>query len=141
MSATTAAVPSSRDFTLVGVAYGTFVLGLFLFWPSVIGLVLAYVKRGDVAGSMLESPYRWLIRTFWWSALWWAVIIAAMLSVIIPNALVIGDAARTGNYLSIPWSLIGAAIAGAMALAIVWFWTVYRLLRGVIRLADGRVVP
>ena len=141
MNASTAAVPSSREFTLVGVAYGAFGLGLLLFWPSVIGLVLAYVKKSDVAGSMLESHYRWLIRTFWWSVLWWAVIITAMLWVIVPNALVIGEAARTGNYLSIPWSLIGAAIAGGLALSIVWFWTVYRLIRGVIRLSDGRALP
>jgi len=54
---------------------------------------------------------------------------------------VIANAARTGDYLTIPWSMIGAAIAGAFVLAFVWLWVVYRLTRGALRLSDGRAVP
>jgi len=50
-------VPSSREFTLVGIAYGLHVTGLFLIWPALIGLVLDYIKRGDVEGTVLESHY------------------------------------------------------------------------------------
>jgi uncharacterized membrane protein len=134
-------IPSSREFTFVGVAYGIYVLGLFLFWPLLIGVVLAYVKRNDVGGTMLESHYGWLIRTFWWWTVLWTAIIVAMLAVIVPNAMLIAAAVRSGDYLSIPWSLIGAAIGGGIALSVVWFWAVYRLIRGVLRLADGRPVP
>jgi len=134
-------IPPSREFTFVGVAYGLHVTGLFLFWPSFIGIVLDYVKRGDVAGSMLESHYGWLIRTFWWSLLWGGLILAAMLYVIVPNAAHIHELTRTGNYLSIPWSLIAAGVLGGIGLALVWFWIVYRLTRGILRLSDGRSVP
>jgi len=134
-------VPSSREFTLVGIAYGLHVTGLFLFWPAVIGLVLDYVKRGDVEGTVLESHYRWLIRTFWWSLLWGGLILVAMLWVIVPEAMRVASLARSGNYLSIPWSFIAAAVLGGIGLSVVWFWTAYRFTRGILRLSDGRAVP
>ena len=134
-------VPSSREFTFVGIAYGLHVTGLFLFWPALIGLVLDYIKRGDVEGTVLESHYAWLIRTFWWSLLWGGVILGAMLWAIIPNAMLVAELARSGNYLSVPWSIIGAAVLGGIGLSVVWFWTVYRFTRGILRLSDGRAVP
>jgi uncharacterized membrane protein len=139
--AATETVPSTREFTFIGIAYGIYVLGLFTFWPLIAGVVLAYIKRSDVAGSFLESHYGWLIRTFWWWSILWALIVAGMLAAIIPNALVLAAAARSGDYFSIPWSILAAAIAGGIALSIVWVWAAYRLVRGVLRLADGRPVP
>ena len=32
---------------------------------GLIGIIMAYVKRGDATGTWLASHYRWLIRTFW----------------------------------------------------------------------------
>lgn len=133
-------VPSSRDFTLLGITYGLYGIGLFLIWPTVIGLVLAYVKRHDVP-ALLSSHYRWLINTFWWWAIAWAVIIGAMLVVIVPNAFEIESAVQAGQYFNIPWELVGAGVFGGLAIAIVWLWVVYRLIRGAIRLSDGRAAP
>ena len=64
----------------VGLALGAFgaatVLGSFLFgWPSIIAVVINYVKRSEARGSWLESHFEWQIRTFWF-ALAWAVIVA-----------------------------------------------------------------
>lgn len=140
MSATET-VPSSREFTLVGVTYGVYVMGLFLFWPLLVGIAIAYVKRRDVEDTILESHYGWLIRTFWWWTVLWVAIIATMAAVVVPDALVVAEAARTGNYLGIPWSIIGAGVLGGIALSAVWFWVVYRLIRGTLRLSDGRGVP
>jgi uncharacterized membrane protein len=134
-------VPSSREFTLVGVAYGIFATGLFMLWPLLIAIVLAYVKRGDVEDTLLESHYRWLIRTFWWWTLWWVLIIAGMAAAVVPDAVEVARAARSGDYYGVPWSILGAAVAGGIALSAVWFWAVYRVARGVLRLADGRAVP
>ena len=134
-------VPSSREFSFVGIAYGLHVTGLFLLWPALIGLVLDYIKRADVEGTVLGSHYAWLIRTFWWSLLWGGLILGAMLWAIIPNAMMVAELARSGNYLSIPWSIIGAAVLGGIGLSVVWFWTVYRFTRGILRLSDGRAVP
>lgn len=134
------AVPSSRNFTLVGATYGLYGIGLFMLWPTLFGLVIAYVKRHDVP-PLLSSHYRWLINTFWWWLLLWSVTLAAMLVVIIPNAIEIESAVHSGQYFNIPWELIGAGTLGGLVLAVVWLWVVYRLVRGAIRLSDGRAAP
>ena len=125
----------------MGLAYGLHVTGLFLVWPTFIGVVLDYVKRGDVEGTILESHYGWLIRTFWWSFLLGGLILGAMLAVIVPNAILVAELARTGKYLSVPWSIIAAAVLGGIGLSVVWFWVAYRLTRGILRLSDGRAAP
>lgn len=52
--------------TLVLVAYGCFALGWFLGGvPVIAGLILLYLKRDDAAGTVYESHFTWLIRTFW----------------------------------------------------------------------------
>ena len=142
MSTTNAseAIPSSQAFTIVGLTYGLYGLGLFLVWPTLIGVIIAYVKRHEVP-ELLASHYRWLISTFWWWLVVWTVLLGAMLSVLIPNAIDIERAVRAGQYFNIPWELIGAAILGGLGLAIVWLWVVYRLIRGAVRLSDGRAAP
>jgi len=125
---------------MVGVTYGLYGLGLLMLWPTLIGVVIAYVKRHDVP-ELLSSHYRWLIRTFWWWLVAWIVIIGAMLTVMIPNAIDIEGAVQSGQYFNIPWELIGAAVLGGFGLLIVWLWVVYRLIRGAVRLSDGRPAP
>ena len=133
------AIPSSQAFTLVGVTYGLYGFGLFLVWPALIGVVIAYVKRQDVP-EILASHYRWLINTFWWWLIAWGVVIGAMLVVIVPNALEI-ERTMTSGSISVPWELMGAGIFGGLGVAIVWLWVVYRLIRGAIRLSDGLAAP
>ena len=58
----------------VGLAIGAFgaatVLGSFIFgWPSIIAVIINYVKRGDARGTWLESHFDWQIRTFWYAVL------------------------------------------------------------------------
>ena len=125
---------------MVGVTYGLYGLGLFLFWSVLIGVIIAYVKRRDVP-ELLASHYRWLISTFWWWLVAWTVIIGAMLTVMIPHAIDIESAVQSGQYFNIPWELIGAAVLGGLGVAIVWLWVVYRLIRGALRLSDGQAAP
>ena len=59
----------------VGLAIGAFgastVIGTFIFgWPSIIAVIINYVKRGDARGTWLESHFTWQIRTFWYAVLW-----------------------------------------------------------------------
>ncbi|MGH6611824.1 MAG: DUF4870 family protein [Burkholderiaceae bacterium] len=131
---------STQSFTLVGITYGLYAIALFLIWPVLIGVVIAYVKRNDVA-PILASHYRWLINTFWWWLISWAILITAMLVVLVPNAFEIERAVQTNQYFNIPWEFIGAGLFGGLAIAIVWLWVVYRLIRGAIRLSDGREAP
>ena len=51
---------------VVGIVGTATVIGAFLLgWPSIIAVIISYVKRGDVQGTWLESHFRWQIRTFW----------------------------------------------------------------------------
>ena len=59
---------------LTGIIGAATVVGAFLTgWPSIIAVILNYVKRGEARGTWLESHFRWQIRTFWWGLLWGAI--------------------------------------------------------------------
>ena len=56
---------------LTGIIGAATIVGAFLTgWPSIIAVILNYVKRGEVRGTWLESHFRWQIRTFWYGLLW-----------------------------------------------------------------------
>ena len=97
---------------VVGIAGTATVVGSFVgSVPSIVAVILNYVKRGDARGSWLESHYRWQIRTFWFAIGW--VLLAAILVL----------------------TLIGIPVAFAI-LAGVSLWLVYRIARGWLRLRD-----
>lgn len=109
----------------LGLVIGAFgaasVLGSFLFgWPSIVAVILSYVKRGDARGTWLESHYDWAIRTFW-LALLWALLVAL---VSIPLAVVLVG--------------IGTWVLGMFLLGL---WAIYRIARGWLRLKDGQAMP
>lgn len=68
----TTAIYALHAFSLLTGILGTAtVVGAFLTgWPSIVAVILNYVKRGDVRGTWLDSHFRWQIRTFWFGALW-----------------------------------------------------------------------
>lgn len=108
----------------LGLAIGAFgaatVVGSFLFgWPSIIAVIINYVKRGDARGTWLESHFTWQIRTFWFAMLWGLIILCS------------------GLLLAIV--LVGFAIwiIGLFALGI---WAIYRIARGWMRLRDRQAV-
>ena len=56
----------------LGLVLGAFgaasIVGSFLFgWPSIIAVIINYVKRSEVRGSWLDSHFSWQIRTFWFA--------------------------------------------------------------------------
>jgi uncharacterized membrane protein len=101
---------------LTGILTAATIVGAFLTgWPSIIAVILNYVKRGDVNGSWLESHFKWQIRTFWFGLLWICVCGAFILMTF-------------GIGLLIAWLPIG----------IVALWFIYRIVKGWVRLRDGR---
>src|SRR5574340_1483295 len=59
---------------VTGIIGAATVVGAFLTgWPSLIGVILNYVKRREARGTWLESHFRWQIRTFWFGLLWVAL--------------------------------------------------------------------
>ena len=56
---------------LTGILGAATVIGAFLVgWPSVLAVILNYVKRSEARGTWLESHFRWQMRTFWFGLLW-----------------------------------------------------------------------
>jgi uncharacterized membrane protein len=101
---------------LTGILGAATVIGAFLTgWPSIIAVILNYVKRGDVRGTWLESHFRWQIRTFWFGLLWVAL---CLLFVI----------ATFGIGIIVAW----------LPMMLVGFWFIYRIARGWLALNDGR---
>lgn len=56
--------------TLTTVIYALYAASLLVGITSLVAIVINYIKKEDVAGSFLESHFRWQIRTFWFSLLW-----------------------------------------------------------------------
>ena len=74
-------------------------------WPSIIAVILNYIKRDEARGTFLESHFRWQIRTFWFTLMWLCIIVLFWLT------------------------LLGIPIAFALSLG-VGIWVLYRVMRG-----------
>ena len=102
---------------LTGIFGAASVIGAFLVgWPSIIAVIINYVKRSDVAGTWLESHFRWQIRTFWFAVLWVVVAVLMFLTVI-----------------GIPFALLAMGLVG--------LWILYRVARGWLALSGQRGMP
>lgn len=104
----------------IGLGIGIFsaisVAGAFVFcWPSIIAIVLNYVKREEVAGSILASHFIWQADTFWRCAI----------------ALLVGFVL----YLLLVGFLINWLIFGLTGL-----WVIHRIAKGWLALRDGKPV-
>ena len=68
---------------IIGVTTAATVVGAFVFGiPSIIAVVINYLKRADASKTFLESHFRWQIRTFWFALLWSLVSMALIATVI-----------------------------------------------------------
>src|SRR5262245_41319446 len=56
---------------LIGITTAATIVGAFVFGlPSIVAVIISYLKRGEARGTWLESHFRWQIRTFWFALLW-----------------------------------------------------------------------
>lgn len=67
---------------LTQAVYILYALSYFTGITAIVGIVINYVKKDDVAGTWLESHFRWQIRTFWFGLLW-AILGGIMIFVLI----------------------------------------------------------
>ena len=105
---------------LIGILGSATVVGGFIFGiPSIIAVVMNYVRRADARGSYLESHFSWQLRTFWFAAL--AATIVFLLSFPLFFVLV--------GFLTFP---VGIFLVGV--------WIIYRVVRGWLRLRDGQAI-
>ncbi len=95
----------------VGIASSATVVGSFVgSLPSIVAVILNYLKRGEARGTWLASHYRWQIRTFWYALLWIAI----------------------GGLLVL--TVVGIPVALGVFLAIT-LWIIYRIAHGWTRLS------
>jgi uncharacterized membrane protein len=78
---------------------------------SIVGIIIAYLKRRDLAGTVFESHMTSAIRTFWIS------VIFSIFGVVL---LVVG--------------------IGVLVLVVIWIWFAFRSIRGLVRALDGRPI-
>ena len=101
---------------LTGILGAATVIGAFLTgWPSIIAVILNYIKRGAVQGTWLESHFRWQIRTFWFGLLWVSLCVLFIVGTL-------------GVGILIAW----------LPLAIITIWFIYRIARGWMALRDAK---
>ena len=93
------------------VVYGLQALSFFFGGPALIGLIINYVKRDDARGTLYESHFNWQIRTFWWGLAWFAL---GCILVIVGVGLIILFAS--------------------------WVWVIYRVVKGWLKLIEGKAV-
>jgi uncharacterized membrane protein len=111
MSEPTPDQPKQVDLrVLTHVVYGLFALGLVT-WvfaaATVAAIVIIYVKRADVAGTVYASHFNWLSYTFWWALLW---VLVSLL----------------GTYIFI----------GYLGLVVTTVWALYRVVKGWLALLE-----
>lgn len=106
------AIPSREEAALrrlTAIVYGLQLAGYFTGISPVAGVIINYVKRDAVAGTWLESHFRWQMRTFWIAL---AASIVGILSLFV---------------------FIGLFVLGVAAM-----WFLYRGIKGWIELSEGR---
>ena len=101
--------------TLTHIAYGLFAIGILSMGmfgaAAVAAVILLFVKRADAAGTVYALHFDWMLYTFWWGALWFAVSALATL-------------------VHIGW--VGVVATGV--------WEIYRLIKGWLALYESRTV-
>ena len=101
---------------VIGIVSAAAIITSFLIGvPSIIAVIMNYMKRAEASGTRLESHFRWQIRTFWSGVIW-----VALCSLFVVLTLGLG--------LFIVW----------LPLGILGLWFVYRIARGWLALRDRR---
>ena len=95
--------------TITTVVYALQAASFLIGITAIVAVIVNYVKKSDAQGTWLESHFRWQIRTFWFALLWSVV---GVLSI----------------YL----------VVGSFILIANGIWVIYRIVRGWLRLADGK---
>ncbi|MEP7261573.1 MAG: hypothetical protein ABI669_10250 [Usitatibacter sp.] len=100
------------------ILYFMHLLAPFTLWTlSLVAVIIGAINRDAVQGTWVESHYSWLLRTFLWGILWLVVTTVAFAITLIGLLL-----------LWLPWGILT-------------IWYLYRVIRGWMRLNDGKAAP
>lgn len=98
---------SKKDLTMI--VYGLYAASLLVGITGLVAIIINHVKRDDMAGTYLESHFRWQMRTFWFGLLWAVLGFVTM--------------------------FIGV---GIVVLLVNYVWFIYRIIKGFLRFNDGK---
>jgi uncharacterized membrane protein len=97
--------------TITTVVYALQALSFIWGLPALVAVIINYVKRDDARGTLYESHFDWQIKSFWWGLL---------------------------------WSVLGIALTfiliGFVVLVVAYVWMIYRVVKGWLKLAEGKPV-
>lgn len=100
---------TDADQRLTAVIYLLYALAFISGFTELIAIIINYVKKDDVAGTWLESHFRWQIRTFWYSVLW-----------------------------GVLGGLTFFLFIGSIIWVVAAVWYIYRIVKGWLHLNDGK---
>ncbi len=90
----------------------------FTLWTlSLLAVIVGALSRDSVRGTWVETHYSWLLSTFLWGILW-AVILTVIFIVTVIGIF----------FLWVPWGILT-------------IWYLYRVIRGWLRLNNGKPAP
>jgi uncharacterized membrane protein len=90
----------------------------FTLWTlSLVAVIVGAFTRDGVRGTWVETHYAWLLSTFLWGLLWLVLVTVAFFITVVGIFLV-----------WIPWGILT-------------IWYLYRVIRGWLRLNDGKPAP
>jgi uncharacterized membrane protein len=95
--------------SITQVIYGLYAASLVVGITCIVAIILNYVKRDDVVGTLYESHFRWQMRTFWFGLLW-----------------------------SVIGVVTAFFIVGIVVLIAAGIWFIYRIVIGWLRLSEGK---
>ncbi len=104
---TTGNTDSAKQLTTI--IYALYAASFLVGVTSIAAIIMNYIKKDDVAGTFVESHFRWQIRTFWFSLLWALIGMVTM--------------------------LIGIGFVILLADAV---WVIYRIVKGWLNLNDNK---
>ena len=108
------------DRGLTQILYLLHALAPFTAWLlAVIAIVLGAARRDDVRGTYLDSHFSWLSRTFWWGLLW--ILVCGVLTALLILSILLSP------LFWLPYTVL-------------FFWYLYRVIKGWMRLNDGQPV-
>ena len=111
-----AAEPNENERNTLLIAYILYCATVVTGVACIAGVIVSHIKINETGNEFLRSHYRWLIRTFWFSLLWWAI-----------------SGALVGTFV--------LAILGGIGFCISAVWFLYRVIRGLISFSERRAMP
>jgi uncharacterized membrane protein len=118
----------ARLFALI--CYGLYFAAIVFFVTGIVGVVIAYIKRPEVRGTVWESHFNNLIRVFW---VGFAMTILWMIALI---------SSAWGVWSNVQWHEppygVGALPIAYILSLLFLVWYVYRTIRGFLRAIDYR---